>query len=182
VAETERARCQALRWVHGFDASAKNFGDICGVGENQRDGSKHSRRNPLITRRLQSGDAEANEIQNNDERQTAEEVGIASRNRPQRKEHRAAQRADGRKDNAEHEHTESGEQEHPQVEQKAVPDSRQGLEGNLRAKEGSLHDRPAGCVDERDPRDDGKRGSADDGDEHRLGVLPPTNGPATELD
>ena len=88
VAEAERAGGVALRRMHRLDAGAEDLGHVGRVGEGERDrapelgGQAHRDQ-------LQPRDAEADEVQHDDERDAAEQVGVAGGERAQRQPDRA---------------------------------------------------------------------------------------------
>ena len=110
--------------MHGLDAGADDLGDVGGVGQHQRDRAR-ARPPGCGCRESQGRDAEADQVEHDDERHPAEQVGVAGRQRSQREEHRAAEGADGgdheRRRPATHDR---GDQQHAEVEQEPLRDAR----------------------------------------------------------
>ena len=137
VGQPQRPGRRPLARVHRLDAGPEDLRDVRRVGEHQCDGAQHHRRGRHPPE-LQSGQPEAHEVEQDDQRHPAEEVGVRSRQRAHREPQRPAQRAQRRDEQPDHDDEHRGDGEHPDVEPEAAQDVGQRVLGHLASRGRSL--------------------------------------------
>src|SRR5581483_6490285 len=90
AAQAERARGRLLARVHRFDAGAIDLGDVRRVHEHERD-DRPERLRRRHGAQLQRRDAETEQVDHEDRRDPAEEIGVGDREHAKREEDRAGQ-------------------------------------------------------------------------------------------
>ena len=97
--EAKGACCIALRGVNGFKTRAQNLRNVRGVGDDERDSAQE--RDVDTPRGVERRDAEADQVQDDDEGDSAEKVGVGGRKETQREEHGASQGAGSSQESSE---------------------------------------------------------------------------------
>jgi hypothetical protein len=108
--------------VHRLDAGAVDLGHVRRVDERQRDHAVRRDRPVRDVAELQARQPEADEERDNDDRRSAEEVGIGDRQGPQRSRCGPRQTADDRNAERQHQDEHLRDPHHPQVQLEARPD------------------------------------------------------------
>ena len=126
VRQAERTRRHTLARMDGLDASAVHLGHVRRVDECQGDDPVGQERPVGDHCDVQSRDAKAPHVSNEDQRRPTEEVRVADGEGPQRKRRPAGQTADQREDEREDEHEHLRDHHQLDVRLEAVPDLRHG--------------------------------------------------------
>ena len=128
--------------MHGIDARAEHLGHVRRVGEDERDGAPEGRGQAF--EEVESGNAEDDEVEHDDERHASEQVGVPGGERAKGEEDRSAERAERCEQQREHQHADARDDEDLEVQPEPFQDARQRGECDLGIEEGVLHACPAG--------------------------------------
>ena len=94
MGQAQRAGRVTLGGVHGVQTRAQHLGDVRGVREDQRDRAQERGRD--ARRRVKGGDAEADQVEDDQEGDASENVRVCGRQEADREEHGTGERARGR--------------------------------------------------------------------------------------
>ena len=124
VREPERPRGRRLARMDRLDARAVDLGDVRGVDEHERDrGPEELRVRHAV--QLQPRDAEAEQVDEQDRRDAAEDVGVRGGEHPQRKKHRAGEASHDGEEEREDEDEHLGDEEELDVRLERFGDVRE---------------------------------------------------------
>ena len=163
LGQPDRERRLALPGMDRPQAGPKDLGDERAVGERERDPAQHHRLGgqPGEVRALgvdERRDAEADQVDEQDRRDAAEDVGVNGGQEPQREECRGRHRPQERDQEPDHQHTRLGRDEDPDVEPERLQDVREARAELVDVEERLADVGPAGAGE------DQRREAAEDDD------------------
>ena len=178
VGQTQRSGRVTLGRVHRVQARAQHLGHVRGVREDQRDRAQEGGRD--ARRRVERGDAEADQVEDHQEGDASENVRVRRREEADREEHGTGQRARGSQQGCEHCDSQHRDQQDPDVEPQAGQDLGEGFDEVLAVEEGVAGGLPPVGVDDHGDEDSRDHDRGDQGDEDRPDcLLAPISAPAT---
>ena len=156
--EPERPRRCLLARVHRLDSGSVHLRDVRRVDEHERDRAPEELRD-RDAGQLERGDAEAEDVDDEDRRDSAKEVGVDRGERPHGEEHGARKPAEDRDDECEDEDEDLRDEEDLHVHEEGSRDVRERLPEEVAVEEGLLDVGPArGVHDEQDEQARQRRG------------------------
>ena len=174
LGQPDRERGVALAAMDRVDAGPVDLGDVGAIGQRERDAAEdHRLRREPSERRLpvlggdgEGGHAEPDQVDEEDRRDAPEDVGVDRRQEAEREHRRWLREADQGHGQAQNEHADLDDHEHPDVEPEGVEHVRERVLEDLGVEERVPDQRPAGAGDDerRDPAEHDHR--RDDGDRH----------------
>ena len=178
MGQAQRAGRVTLGGVHGVQARAQHLGDVRGVREDQRDRAQERGRD--ARRRVERGNAEADQVEDDQEGDTSENIRVRRRQEADREEHGTGQSARGRQQSRKDGDAQHRDQQDPDVEPQAGQDLGECLDEVLAVEEGVAGGLPPVGVDDHgdeDSRDHDRGGQGDENRPDRL--LAPISAAAT---
>ena len=137
VGEAERARGRDLAPVDALDAGAVDLGDVGAVGQGQRQDRVPFGRPVADQRQAGQRQAEADEVDADDRRQAAEDVGVDGGDQPDRLAGRAGDQPGDGDDQAPDQHEDLGDDEDVDVEPERLEDQPEGIPDQRQVEEGA---------------------------------------------
>ena len=147
VREPERASGRGLARVHRLDSGPVHLGDVCGVDDDERDRSPEQGRDGHSLD-LKSWDAETEDVDDENGRDTSEEIHVDHCERAQREEHRSREAPQNRDPEGEDEDEHLGDQEDLHVRPERREDVRERLLELVAIEERLLDLVPPGRADD----------------------------------
>ena len=155
-----------------LDAGAVHLGHVGRVDQRQGGDPEEALVGPWVDQ-PEPGDAETEEVDDQDAGDRPEDVGIGVRHDPERQEDRSGQSPHDGQDEPEREDEDLGDHEQLDVHDEGVQEAREGLPEDLGVEERCLDLRPAGGVDDDpadEPEDDDRADDRDRARAHRARV------------